>query len=532
MTSDILIIGSGIAGLIFALKASEHGRVIIATKKGNAESSTNYAQGGIACVLGDSDSFDKHIRDTLKCGKGLSKKDVVEAVVRQGPDGIRELIQYGARFCLEESDSSHFSLGREGGHSERRIVHAEDLTGREVEQALLRAVASRKNIRVLEHHFAVDLILGSKVSGKRTGPRDECWGAYVMNTKTRKIAPYLAKVTVLATGGSGRVYLYTSNPDIATGDGLAMAYRAGARLANLEFVQFHPTCLFHPVARSFLISEAVRGEGAVLRTVDGKAFMERYHKDGSLAPRDIVARAIDREMKKRGDKYVFLDITRLGADKVKKRFPNIYEKCLSVGVDVTKEFVPVVPAAHYMCGGVITDICGRTSLRRLFACGETSHTGMHGANRLASNSLLEAVVMSRAAAECAREFVREEVIVPDVPQWQRGRATKPKETVAFDHNWDEVRRLMWDFVGIVRSNERLSFAKKEIALLREEIESFYWKYILDADLIELRNIALVAELIITCASRRKESRGLHYNIDYPMEDDLRFKKDTVISKGN
>ena len=530
--SEFLVLGSGIAGLTFALKVADSGTVTVVTKKENYESSTNYAQGGVACVSSPDDSWELHVRDTLRCGVGLGKREAVEILAREGPGMVRELMDLGVRFSRDENIPGGLELGMEGGHSARRIVHAADLTGREIERGLLAAAVSHPSITIVEDHIGIELI--TEAAGGRTGPGSargagvSCWGAYVLNTRTRKVTAFTASHTLLATGGCGKVYLYTSNPDIATGDGIAMAYRAGAAVANLEFVQFHPTCLFHPEAKSFLISEAVRGEGAVVTTRDGSTFLEKYHKSAGLAPRDVVARAIDREMKRRGDQYVLLDLRPIGRERIPKRFPNIYEKLISLGLDPTKEPIPVVPAAHYMCGGVVTDLFGRTTIRRLYACGETACTGVHGANRLASNSLPEALVFAERAARAARGAGTGEP--SHVPVFEGGHATQPRESVEMQHDWMALRKLMWDYVGIVRTDERLSTAARRIAVMRESIEEHYRKFALESDLIELRNIASVAELIVRCALWRKESRGLHYNLDHPRKDDGEWLKDTVLSR--
>ncbi len=527
---DFVILGSGIAGLTFALKVAPHGRVAIITKKNRAESNTNYAQGGIAAVTSKEDSFELHVRDTLEAGAGLCREEVVRTIVQEGPARIAELIELGMKFSEREIPSAagarELDLGREGGHSKRRILHAKDVTGREIERALLSAVARQSSIEIFENHFAVDLITTQKLGGP--GP-NRCVGAYVLDNQTGSVETFAARVVLLATGGCGKVYLYTTNPDIATGDGVAMAYRAGADIADMEFIQFHPTCLFHPQAKSFLISEAVRGEGGVLKTIEGVEFMDPHHPLKSLAPRDVVARAIDSEMKKSGADNVLLDITQKPAPFIIERFPNIYQTCLRHGIDITKEPIPVVPAAHYQCGGVLTTVDGETGIAGLFAVGEVACTGLHGANRLASNSLLEALVCAHRAATRVTTAVPAPIDVR-IPPWQSGRATNADELVVVSHNWDEIRRLMWDYVGIVRTNKRLQRAKKRIANLQEEIQDYYWDFIVTSDLLELRNIATVAELIVTCASMRPESRGLHYNLDYPGSDPNWSRRDTVLRK--
>jgi L-aspartate oxidase len=525
---DVLVIGGGIAGLFLALRAAEHASVILLAKETLPESNTAYAQGGIASVWSTEDSFDAHISDTLEAGAGLCHKDVVEIVVREGPDRIRELIALGTVFSTRaDQEDREYDLGREGGHSYRRILHASDATGREIVRALMAAVRAQPRIRVFENHLAIDLLLGAATSGQN----DACWGAYVLDRATNDVHTFVARATVLATGGAGKVYLYTSNPDIATGDGIAMAYRAGAAIGNLEFFQFHPTCLFHPLAKSFLLTEALRGEGAVLLLPDGSRFMDRYDSRAELAPRDIVARAIDQEMKVHGFEHLYLDISHRDPGFVRSRFPNIHARCFEFGLDLTREPVPIVPAAHYCCGGVVTDANAKTTVDRLYACGEVAMTGLHGANRLASNSLLEAVVFADRAARHVRALLSEDRRrAPEMPAWNPGSAVDSDESVVVTQNWDEIRRFMWNYVGIVRTNRRLARARERIQLLQAEIHEYYWNFLVTADLIELRNIATVAELIIDCASARKESRGLHYNRDTPDRDDLHWLRDTILKR--
>jgi L-aspartate oxidase len=534
-STDFLVIGSGISGLSFAIKAARLGSVTIVTKKAKVDTATNLAQGGIAAVLSPDDSFALHIEDTLRSGAGLCHEDIVRLVVETGPARIEELIRLGVQFQSEAGDPSHLDLGKEGGHSARRIAHAMDLTGRKIEEGLLAQVAANPKITVLENHLAVDLLVSSK-TGTPYQPHDsfsdQCLGAYVFDRETGRIDTWQAKATVLCTGGTGKVYLYTTNPDIATGDGIAMAYRAGARVANLEFVQFHPTCLYHPQVKNFLISEAVRGEGGRLIDQHGHPFMHKYDERGDLATRDTVARAIDSEMKASGDDCVYLDITHQPAEFLKNRFPTIYQKCLSLGIDMTKVPIPVVPAAHYMCGGVVTDQWGRSNIEGLFAFGETACTGLHGGNRLASNSLLEAVVFAHQAfLECEREWPElRQVTLPEVAEWSAGEAQRIEENVLVSHNWDQIRRLMWNYVGIVRTEKRLALVQERLRVIAGEVNQHYRDYILTPDLIELRNIAQVAELIVRCACIRKESRGLHYLVDFPKPDDVHWKKDTIIQR--
>lgn len=531
--SDFLVIGTGIAGLSFALEVASYGTVNIVTKKNDIDSSTNYAQGGIACVLSSEDSFDLHVKDTLEAGAGLCHRDAVELMVREGPDRIKALIDIGVKFTTARKiDSTEYDLMREGGHSVSRILHAADLTGREIEMALINAVREAPGIKIFENHIAVDLLTEHHLGMKDLRQIElHCFGAYVLDVKTGKMKRFLSKATVLCSGGVGRVYLHSTNPSIATGDGVAMAYRAGAKLANLEFMQFHPTALYNPDGDTFLISEAVRGFGARLKTVDGEEFMYKYDERAELAPRDIVARAIDAEMKKRGEKHVYLDMRHLDSSEIKSRFPNIYSTCLSYKLDITQEMIPVVPAAHYMCGGVLTDLNARTSIKGLYACGEVACTGVHGANRLASNSLLEAIVFSRRASIDAVNFVRStEYSIPHLPLWDDSGTFNTEEWVLISHDRAEIQEIMWDYVGIIRSDLRLERAKRRILLISEEIESFYKRTKVTEGLIELRNLAAVAYLIIKSALLRKESRGLHYTTDYPERDDERWLKDTILQR--
>jgi L-aspartate oxidase len=526
---DYLVLGSGIAGLTFALSVAARNSVAVITKKNRAESNTNYAQGGIACVTSNEDTFDLHVRDTLEAGAGLCKEDIVRGIVEEGPARIQSLIQLGMSFTERENGGGRheLDLGKEGGHSKRRILHAKDVTGREIETALLTALALHPNVEMFENHAAIDLITRRKL-GFATDNR--CLGAYVLNNTTGRVETVAAHHVLLATGGCGKVYLYTTNPDIATGDGVAMAYRAGVPVASMEFIQFHPTCLFHPKAKSFLISEAVRGEGGILRNAAGKAFMDGVHPLKSLAPRDIVARAIDAEIKRTGAECVYLDITHQPREFLQKRFPAIYARCLEFGIDMAVEPIPVVPGAHYQCGGVITTPEGRTELPGLWAVGEVACTGLHGANRLASNSLLEALVVAhRAAAAVVTEQAPPQQ--KDIPPWESGSAQDPDELVVIYHNWREIRQMMWDYVGIVRTTKRLRRAASRLQRMSEEVRDYYWNYKMTCDLIELRNLVLVASLIVDSALTRHESRGLHFTLDYPHPDTSAPPADTVLRPG-
>ena len=528
-TFDYVVVGSGLAGLTFALKAAEKGKVAVVTKRSRSDSNTAWAQGGIACVTSSEDSVELHVRDTLIAGDGLCNEEAVRSIVGEGPERIAGLVSLGMNFDerITPEGTREPDLGREGGHSKRRILHAKDTTGLEIEKTLLAEVARHPEITVLENHMAVDLITTGKLGH---AIQDCCVGLYVLNEATGEVETLRADVTVLATGGCGKVYLYTTNPDIATGDGVAMAWRAGASITNMEFMQFHPTCLYHPKVKSFLITEAVRGEGGVLTDSKGVRFMEKYDARLELAPRDIVARAIDAEMKRTGAHCVYLDISHKPSEFIRERFPTIYETCLGLGIDITRKPIPVVPAAHYQCGGVRTDLNGETTLRGLYAVGEVACTGLHGANRLASNSLLEALVMAhRAVAKSSRNHHRQEIEIT-LPEWRPGKVQDVDELVVIYHNWDEIRRLMWDYVGIVRTDKRLQRAAHRLRNLQTEIQEFYWNFKITADLLELRNLVTTAALIVDCAISRRESRGLHYTLDYPDHDDRKFLHDTVIRR--
>jgi len=531
-TYDFVIIGSGIAGLSLALRASKVGTVAVVTKKTRAETNTAWAQGGVACVTSAEDSFDLHVQDTLDAGAGLCNEAVVRTIVGEGPSRIHELIDwYGVRFDERQYDGPpELDLTKEGGHSKRRVLHNQDMTGKEIEDALLRAIDVSSNVTVLEHHMAIDLLTSVKLG---LGTENRVLGAYVLDEENGKVLTLRSNRVILATGGCGKVYLYTTNQDVATGDGVAMAWRAGVPIANMEFVQFHPTCLYHPNAKGFLISEALRGEGGVLIDKRGRSFMEKYDERKSLAPRDIVARAIDAEMKKSGAKCVYVDMTHKPPGFVQERFPTIYDTCLRFGIDAAKQPIPVVPAAHYQCGGVMTDHHGATEIRGLYAIGEVACTGLHGANRLASNSLLEGVVLAKRAFEHVSRRIPlhgNGIHEIELPPWRSGHVQDLDELVVIYHNWDEIRRVMWDYVGIVRTEKRLRRASARLSNLLREIQEFYWNFKVTTDLLELRNLAAVAALIVDCALLRKESRGLHYTLDYQERDDERCLHDTVVRR--
>ena len=539
---DTVVLGSGAAGLTYALKMAERGSVAVLTKRQRLDGNTRWAQGGIAVVVDDKDSFAAHIEDTMIAGDGLNDRDIVRLCVEEGPARLQELLALGVEFT-RNSDDGQLDLTREGGHSARRVVHAKDTTGLSIAEGLVAAASAHKNITFFEHHHAIDLITRRRIDARARGGNDRCLGAYVLDERTRKIEVFRAKVVMLATGGAGKVYRYTSNPDVATGDGIAMAWRAGCAVANMEFFQFHPTCLFHPSAKNFLVTEACRGEGGMLRRIDGHAFMVDYDPRKDLAPRDIVARAIDSELKRTGDPHVVLDLTHLKPAFIHEHFPGVSKQLLAFGIDMTTQPIPVVPAAHYCCGGVVVDEFGRTNLPGLLAAGEVTHTGLHGANRLASNSLLEAVVFGHRAALVAPDLMADagnDVVVGDVavpnggngvPEWNTGIAKDPDENVLVAHAWDEIRGLMWNYVGIVRTNKRLERARSRLALLEHEIREDYWNFVLTRDLIELRNLALVAQLVVECALQRQESRGLHYTMDYPHRDDAHWLRDSVVIRG-
>ncbi|MEM8867969.1 MAG: L-aspartate oxidase [Verrucomicrobiota bacterium] len=520
---DVIVVGSGIAGLSFAIKVAEAGkRVCIITKKNSAESNTNYAQGGIAAVTSQTDDVEMHVADTLTAGDGLCDESAVREILKDGPASIQELVDRGVAFT--QLDNGSVSLGKEGGHSKRRILHVKDMTGKAIEAALLHSIENSPNIETMEHHFAIEVITAAKLAGRgqslSDGEADRVLGLYALDTQSEKVETFHASVVLLATGGIGQVYQYTTNPFIATGDGIAMAYRAGVEVQNMEFVQFHPTAFYTKDADRFLISEAVRGEGAILRNLKGEAFMERYDARKDLAPRDIVARAIDSEMKQSGARHLWLDTRKISLKKLHDHFPNIYNHCAKKGIALEKDMIPVVPAAHYLCGGVKTNLSGETSLSGLFACGEVACTGLHGANRLASNSLLEAVVMANRGASAVVDYLqRPELSSAALPDWVDGDLRDSDERVVLLHNWDEVKRTLWDYVGIVRSTKRLERARTRIQNLEREITDYYWDFKVDESLLELRNMILVAGLVVDCALQRKESRGLHYTLDFSEKSD-------------
>jgi L-aspartate oxidase len=525
-TSDVLVIGGGLAGLGLALKLADELDVTVLNKSHFPESNSYYAQGGMSAVLSDEDSFDSHVADTIEAGAGLCHESTVRFVVERGPACVDWLSNMGVRFTrLDEARAeSPFDLTKEGGHSHRRVVHVADATGRAISETLVERARAHPRIQMLESHLAVDLITARK-QGLDDG---RCLGAYVFDRTSRRVRVFRARAVVLASGGAGKVYLYTSNPDIATGDGIAMAWRAGCRVANMEFIQFHPTCLYHPAAKSFLVTEALRGEGARLRLPDGTPFMQAFDARGELAPRDIVARAIDHEMKRLGIDCVYLDISHQADDFIRARFPNVHARCLSLGFDLAREPIPVVPAAHYVCGGITSDMHGRTDVQGLYAIGEIAFTGLHGANRLASNSLLECLVFAESASEHLRAHIDELPMPPALAEWDESRVTDSDEEVVVSHNWDELRRFMWDYVGIVRTSKRLERARRRVELLLAEIDEYYGNFRITNDLIELRNLAVVGNLIIESALSRAESRGLHYTLDYPEPDTELPPTDTIL----
>ncbi len=527
---DILVVGAGAAGLSLALNLAGNARIAVLAKANYEEGSTLYAQGGISAVLDEQDSVESHISDTLKAGAGLCAPNIVKHTVESGEKAIHWLIDKGVEFTKQSNRGSKdsFHLTREGGHSHRRVLHAADATGRAMEMTLINRAKEHTNIDLFDDHNVIDLITGTKMGLAE----NRCLGAYVLNRKTQNVAVFRAKFVILATGGASKVYLYTSNPDVSTGDGIAIAWRAGCRVANMEFIQFHPTCLYHPKAKSFLISEAVRGEGGRLLLPDGTPFMQRFDSRGELAPRDVVARAIDHEMKRLGVEFLLLDISYKSADFIQQHFPNIYQRCLSFGYDITTDPIPVVPAAHYTCGGIMTNLHGQSDIKGLYAIGEVSHTGLHGANRMASNSLLECIVFGKSAALDISQKLGAIPMPGILPEWDESRVTNSDEEVVVSHNWDELRRFMWDYVGIVRTDKRLERAKRRVDLLQLEISEYYSNFNVTNDLLELRNLAEVADLIIRSAQSRKESRGLHYTLDYPEKDDKNQRKDTILVPPN
>lgn len=523
---DTLIIGSGLAGFALALHLAQHKKVCIVTKQTADSGASSWAQGGIAAALSTDDSPSKHVQDTLIAGAGLCDEEVTQYIAENAPEAIRWLVNQGVAFTSDKTSETGYHLTKEGGHSTRRIIHSGDATGKAVQQALTEKIRAHPNICVLEHHIAIDLITSDKLPNHADSQHKRCFGAYILDKRKGSVYTLTAQNTVLATGGASKVYLYTTNPDTATGDGIAMGWRAGCRIANMEFIQFHPTCLYHPHAKSFLISEAVRGEGGLLKLPNGERFMPRHDQRAELAPRDIVARAIDFEMKKRGLDCVYLDISHKPASFLKQHFPTIHARCLELGIDITKEWIPVVPAAHYTCGGVVTDKNGKTDLENLYAIGETAHTGLHGANRLASNSLLECLVLAQAAgSDITKQPVNP---LPKLLDWDESRVTDADEEIVIAHNWDELRRFMWNYVGIVRTTKRLQRAQRRIELLREEINEYYTNFRVTSDLLELRNLVDSADLIVRSAMLRHESRGLHYSKDYP--DTLSVARNTILQK--
>jgi len=522
---DVLIIGSGAAGLTLALRLPARVRVAVLSKGPVQEGNTWYAQGGISAVLDQADSIESHVRDTMDAGAGLCDPEVVRFTVENGPEAVQWLVDLGVAFTREHASSANgFHLTREGGHQHRRIIHAADATGKAVQNSLISAVRARDNIDLFEQHIAVDLITADRIGQQP----NRCLGAYVLDRSSGRVEVFRAKCVALATGGASKVYLYTSNPDTSTGDGIAMAWRAGCRIANMEFNQFHPTCLYHPQAKSFLITEAVRGEGGKLLLPDGKPFMQRFDTRCELAPRDIVARAIDHEMKRLGIDHVLLDISHKPADFIHEHFPTVQQRCLELGIDITRDPIPVVPAAHYTCGGVRTDLKGHTDVEGLYVAGESACTGLHGANRMASNSLLECLVFATAAAADIETRLEGVPMPPELPEWDESKVTDSDEEVVVSHNWDELRRFMWDYVGIVRTGKRLERALRRVATLQHEIEDYYGNFRVTNDLLELRNLVQVAELIIRSAQMRQESRGLHYTLDYPHPDDRQPPRDTIL----
>ncbi|MCU7923657.1 MAG: L-aspartate oxidase [Candidatus Thiodiazotropha sp. (ex Dulcina madagascariensis)] len=524
---DILIIGSGAAGLSLALHLDMRLKIAVISKRELEETNTYYAQGGISVVLDEEDSIASHVKDTLIAGAGLCDEETVQLVVENGPANIDWLLKGGVNFTRDDASSSSggYHLTREGGHSHRRVIHAADATGKEVESTLQAQVMERSNIEVFEHHIAIDLITSNRCQSKK---QKRCYGAYILDHESHQVETFRARFVVLATGGASKVYQYTSNPDVSTGDGIAMAWRAGCRVANMEFIQFHPTCLYHPEAKSFLISEAVRGEGGQLKLPDGSRFMHRFDERLELAPRDIVARAIDHEMKRIGADCIYLDISHKPAEFIREHFPTIYQRCLDFGIDITQQPIPVVPAAHYTCGGVMADRRARTDIYGLYVIGESAYTGLHGANRMASNSLLECLVFADLAADDIHAVEAETPEPPYLAPWDESRVTEPDEEVVVSHNWDELRHFMWDYVGIVRSNKRLVRARRRVDLLQREIVEYYSNFRVSLDLLELRNLVGVADMIIRSAQCRRESRGLHYTIDFPYQDDRVQKKPTVL----